>query len=138
MKKQKNIPTLRFPEFKGEWEKKKLGEIADVFDGTHQTPDYVNEGIPFYSVEQITANDFNKTKFVSKEVFDKENKRVKLERGDILMTRIGDIGTANIVDTDSPIAYYVSLALLKNTELDSYFLKESIHSNSVKKEASGK
>ena len=61
MSKQLNIPTLRFPEFKGEWERKKLGEVAEVYDGTHQTPNYVKEGIPFYSVEQITANDFNKT-----------------------------------------------------------------------------
>lgn len=28
MEKQKNIPKLRFPEFTGEWEKKKLGEVA--------------------------------------------------------------------------------------------------------------
>lgn len=27
MKKQTNIPTLRFPEFKGEWERKKFGEV---------------------------------------------------------------------------------------------------------------
>jgi type I restriction enzyme S subunit len=29
MEKQTNIPTLRFPEFKGEWEKKKLGEVVE-------------------------------------------------------------------------------------------------------------
>ena len=29
MEKQTNIPALRFPEFKGEWEKKKLGEVAE-------------------------------------------------------------------------------------------------------------
>jgi type I restriction enzyme S subunit len=28
MEKQLNVPKLRFPEFKGEWEKKKLGEVA--------------------------------------------------------------------------------------------------------------
>ncbi|MCC5917167.1 MAG: hypothetical protein JJU02_07550, partial [Cryomorphaceae bacterium] len=27
--KNNNIPKLRFPEFKGEWEKKKLGEVVD-------------------------------------------------------------------------------------------------------------
>jgi hypothetical protein len=30
MSKHKNIPTLRFPEFIGEWEKKKLGEVAEI------------------------------------------------------------------------------------------------------------
>ena len=66
MEKQNNIPRLRFPEFEGEWASKKLGKVANIFDGTHQTPNYVASGIPFYSVEQITANDFNKTKFVTK------------------------------------------------------------------------
>jgi type I restriction enzyme S subunit len=46
-----NEPKLRFPEFKGEWEEKTLGEVSPViFDGTHQTPHYVNSGIPFYSI----------------------------------------------------------------------------------------
>jgi hypothetical protein len=26
---QNNTPTLRFPEFSGEWEKKKLGEVYE-------------------------------------------------------------------------------------------------------------
>ncbi len=29
MENQKNVPELRFPEFEGEWEKKKLGEVAE-------------------------------------------------------------------------------------------------------------
>jgi type I restriction enzyme S subunit len=29
MEKQKNIPKVRFPEFTGEWERKKLGEVAE-------------------------------------------------------------------------------------------------------------
>lgn len=43
------------------WEVKKLGEIAEVRDGTHQTPTYVEAGIPFYSVETITNNSFDNT-----------------------------------------------------------------------------
>ena len=30
MEKNKNVPKLRFPEFSGEWEEKKLGEIAEI------------------------------------------------------------------------------------------------------------
>jgi type I restriction enzyme S subunit len=33
MSKQLNIPTLRFPEFKGEWEKKKLGALFSISAG---------------------------------------------------------------------------------------------------------
>src|SRR5690625_1245845 len=84
--------------YDGEWKKMIVNELADVYDGTHQTPNYVDEGIPFYSVEHLTADNFENTKFISNEVFQKENKRVKLEKGDVLMTRIGDIGTSRYVD----------------------------------------
>lgn len=50
------------------------------------------------------------------------------------MTRIGDVGTANVVESDDLLAYYVSLALLKPKSIYPYFLRESIHSNTVKKE----
>jgi len=50
------------------------------------------------------------------------------------MTRIGDIGTANIVETEKPVAYYVSLALLKKKALNPYFLKAVIHSEAAWRE----
>lgn len=47
------------------WKMVKLGEVVNVFDGTHQTPYYVETGIPFYSVENVTANDFEHTKYIT-------------------------------------------------------------------------
>src|SRR5690606_10491945 len=32
-----------------EWETKKLREVCKIFDGTHQTPNYIDYGIPFRS-----------------------------------------------------------------------------------------
>ncbi|PQJ17872.1 hypothetical protein BST94_09670 [Nonlabens xylanidelens] len=124
---------LRFKDENGndfpDWEEKRLGEVAKYYDGTHQTPKYVEEGIPFYSVEHVTANQFSKTKFITNEVFEKENKRVKLERGDILMTRIGDIGTSRLIDWDVNASFYVSLALLKQNEtFNSTYLNQFISS----------
>ncbi len=100
-----------------EWDMKKLGEIAKIFDGTHQTPNYVDNGIPFFSVENVTANNFTNTKYISKDIFEKENKRVKIEMGDILMTRIGDIGTVRYIDWEVEASFYVSLALIKQSKL---------------------
>jgi len=113
-----------------DWEVKKLREICKVYDGTHQTPNYVDDGIPFYSVEHLTANQFDKTKFISEEVFEKENKRVILERGDILMTRIGSIGVAKYINWDVNASFYVSLALIKksrkiNNEYLCHFMNSS-------------
>ena len=121
--------------FSGEWQVLPLGQLTNIFDGTHSTPKYVEDGVPFYSVEHLTANDFSKTKFISEEVFDKENKRVKLERGDILMTRIGDIGTAKHLDWDVRASFYVSLALVKASEsFDSEYMTQYINSNIFRSE----
>ena len=49
------------------------------------------------------------------------------------MTRIGDVGTANVVENDDDKAYYVTLALLKYKQLSPYFLKNSIASPYVQK-----
>lgn len=98
---------------KEDWEVKKLGEIAEVRDGTHQTPTYVESGIPFYSVESITRNDFSNTKFISEEAHKQLTKTFRIEKGDILMTRIGSIGDCKLIDWDVNASFYVSLALLK-------------------------
>ena len=108
-----------------------MGELTDVYDGTHQTPQYTDDGIMFLSVENIKT--LQSQKYISEEAFKTEFK-VFPEKGDVLMTRIGDIGTANVFESNEPTAYYVSLALLKCKELDPYFLKESIYSETVKKD----
>jgi len=104
----------RLPGFSGEWEVKKLGDLCTaITDGTHFTPTYVNQGIPFYSVENVTADDFTNTKFISRQAHNQLIKRCKPEKGDILMTRIGSLGDTKLIDWDVNASIYVSLALLK-------------------------
>lgn len=125
---------IRFKDENGndfeEWEEKKLNKLVQIFDGTHQTPNYVESGIPFFSVEHVTANQFSKTKFISREVFEKENKRVKLEKDDILMTRIGSIGVAKLIDWNVEASFYVSLALFKKAKkISNKYLAHFINSD---------
>ena len=124
--KDRNIPKRRFKEFENAdaWELRKLNEVSDIYDGTHQTPKYQDDGVMFLSVENIKTLTSNK--FISREAFEDEFK-IRPQRGDVLMTRIGDIGTANVVETDEDLAYYVSLALFKSEELNPYFLQASIY-----------
>lgn len=130
-----SVPALRFPEFDGDWQSTTLGSLCQIYDGTHQTPKYVPQGVPFYSVEHVTANQFSKTKFISEEVYIKENKRVRLEENDILMTRIGDIGTARLIDWDVSASFYVSLALIKKAEnIVPRFLSNYISSEMFRRE----
>ena len=114
-----------------EW--KNLGEVAKIYDGTHQTPKYTSSGVPFVSVQNI-RNLYTTKKFISVDDFEKY--KYKPQKDDLFMTRIGDIGTCAVVENDEPLAYYVTLTLIrvdKNSIL-SKFLKYVIESHIGKSE----
>ena len=87
-----------------------LNDIAQVYDGTHKTPTYTDSGIPFISVENI-SDVYGSKKYISKDDYDLY--KHKPESGDIFMTRIGSIGKCAVYESHDPLAYYVSLALIK-------------------------
>ncbi|MCD5494491.1 hypothetical protein LOB66_08030 [Lactobacillus delbrueckii subsp. lactis] len=88
-----------------------MGDVCDVYDGIHHTPDYQDNGIMFLSVENIST--LTSDKFVSRDFFE-QNYKIFPEKGDILLTRIGNVGTPNVVESTDKLAYYVSLALRKH------------------------
>jgi len=97
-----------------DWDVFTLGDISrKITDGTHYTPSYVNSGVPFYSVETVTSDDFSNTKFISDEEHQQLIKRCNPEKGDILMTRIGTLGITKKIDWECDASIYVSLCLLK-------------------------
>ena len=51
--KHKRYPQIRFKGFNDDWEKRKLNEISDVRDGTHDSPKYINEGHPFITSKNV-------------------------------------------------------------------------------------
>ncbi|MBK4109702.1 restriction endonuclease subunit S [Lactococcus petauri] len=110
-----------------------LGEVAEIWDGTHQTPKYIDSGIPFVSVENI-KNLKATTKYISAEDFKKY--KAKPQKGDILMSRIGTIGEVAVVTDDEPLAYYVTLALIRpNLEvITAGYLKHVLLGNIGKRE----
>ena len=123
-------PEIRFEGFTDDWEQRKLGEVVGIYDGVHQTPQYQDSGIMFLSVENITT--LKSEKYISEEAFERDYK-VYPEKGDILMTRIGDVGTTNVVQTKEKVAFYVSLALLKPKEINSYFLSNAMKTSVFQK-----
>ena len=91
-----------------EW--RTLGEIAVIYDGTHKTPKYTASGVPFVSVQNI-KNLYGTNNYISPEDF--KTYKNKPRKHDLFMTRIGDVGTCAIVEDDRPLAYYVTLALIR-------------------------
>ena len=123
-------PKIRFKGYNDDWEQRKLGDIVGIYDGVHQTPNYQNSGVMFLSVENIAT--LKSSKFISEEDF-KRDYKIYPQENDILMTRIGDVGTTNVVTDNGSKAYYVSLALLKYKSTDPYFLSNAIQSSHVQK-----
>ncbi|WP_278555063.1 restriction endonuclease subunit S, partial [Parvimonas micra] len=116
-------------------ELKKLEDFAEIYDGTHQTPKYVNTGVQFVSVQDI-KNIYGTNKYITAEEYNKF--KVKPRKNDVFMTRIGDIGTCAIVENDDDLGYYVTLTLIRpnNDIVLSKFLKYLIESSQGKKELS--
>lgn len=111
----------------------KLDTVCSIYDGTHTTPKYTEQGVKFASVENI-ADPFKSKKYIS--MSDYEKYKIKPQLGDILMTRIGSIGVCTVIEQEEPLAYYVSLALLRPDKkvYNSKFLKYAIESLHGRKE----
>lgn len=97
------------------WSELTLGDVcSSITDGTHYTPNYVTRGgVPFYSVESITNDNFTNVKQISIAEHRRLVRRCRPERGDILMTRIGSLAETKYIDWNIDASIYVSLALLK-------------------------
>ncbi len=88
----RNVPTLRFPEFKGDWEKKKLGEVAEISSGgtpSRTNPYYWNGKIPWVSTTLIDFNFIKKAdEYITEEGL--KNSSAKLfPKGTLLMAMYG-------------------------------------------------
>lgn len=90
-----------------------LNTIAEkITDGTHITPKYVNKGVPFLRVTDITNSNDSK-KFITMEEHQELTKRCMPEKGDVLYTKNGTIGIAKTIDWDYEFSIFVSLCLIK-------------------------
>ena len=95
-----NVPTLRFPEFEGEWEKKQILEVANIIGGG--TPDTT---IPLFwngAIQWFTPSEIGKSKYVdlSKRTITEEGLKKSstkiLPKGSILLSTRATIGECSI------------------------------------------
>lgn len=99
-----------------EWKWVSLDSLTlKIVDGTHHTPTYLDDGVPFISVKDIRNGriDFTNTKFISHKEHLELSKRCFVEVGDLLITKSGTIGRTAIVSTEKSFSLFVSVALLK-------------------------
>jgi len=99
-KKVLNVPNIRFPEFKEEWKKCRLGEVATIVGGG--TPDTNNSMFWNGSIQWFTPSEVGKNKYIahsirtiSEEGLKKSSAKL-LPIGTILLSSRATIGECSI------------------------------------------
>ena len=97
-----------------EWSIRPLGLICDVRDGTHESPRFFKDGVPFVTSKNIVNGrlDLENVSFISRSDAVEFDKRSKVDRNDILLSMIGTIGSAVLVDCE-PDFCIKNVALIK-------------------------
>ena len=127
-KSQSEISSEEMPfNIPNSWKWVRLGDIAQqITDGTHKTPTYLKNGVPFLSVKNISSGylDLSDIKYIPRKEHLELVNRCKPERNDILVCRIGTLGKALRIDTDLEFSIFVSLGLIKtgNKTLSDYIV----------------
>jgi type I restriction enzyme, S subunit len=115
------------------WEEKKLGDVYDVRDGTHDSPKYHIQGYPLITSKNLKNHKlvFDNIKFISETDYTNINKRSKVDVGDVLFAMIGTIGNPVVIE-DEPNYAIKNVALFKvGNNQNSYFLKYYLDSKKI-------
>ncbi|HEC2172935.1 TPA: restriction endonuclease subunit S [Staphylococcus delphini] len=136
---KKHVPELRFPEFEGEWEEKKLGELCTFSNGINAKKEQYGHGRKFINVldilnkNYITYNEIIGKVAVSKEV----EHRNKVEYGDLLFLRSSEtreeVGTSNVY-LDNTFALYGGFVIRgkKVANYDPMFIKNLLNTSKIR------
>jgi type I restriction enzyme, S subunit len=115
-----------------------LSDIChSIVDGTHFTPTYVEEGIPFLRVTDIQRLqiDWSTVKRIPEHEHEALSKRCRPAKGDVLLSKNGTVGLTKVVDWDEEFSIFVSLCLLKpKANIAPAFLAEVLRSKYVQKQ----
>ena len=127
-----NVPHLRFPEFRGEWEKHKFGDIATGFDygmnAAAKPFDGENKYIRITDIDEASST-YNDTDIVSPDGTLADNYLVN-DR-DILLARTGaSTGKSYLYRKSDGKLYYAGFLIRANvTERNPYFVFSQLHTH---------
>lgn len=104
-----------------------------ISDGTHFTPDYVNEGVPFLSAINVKSNVFDPDagfQHITREAHNALYKRCDPREGDVLVRKVGagERMACVIPPLDFPFSIFVSVAMVRVNGIDPYYLSTFINS----------
>ncbi len=143
---KKNVQELRFPGFEGEWEEKKLGDVATFAKGKlGAKKDVSQNGVPIILYGEL----YTKYGAIVSKIFSKtdipENKLKIAKKNDVLIPSSGetaiDIATASCIYLNKGVAVGGDINILTPQKQDDRFISLSINGinkNELSKYAQGK
>ncbi len=86
-----------------------------VTDGPHETPEFIDEGVPFLSVDGIQNNQlvFEGCRYISREDHARYSIKCKPNQGDVLLGKAASVGKVAHVDTDIEFNVWSPLAVIR-------------------------
>jgi type I restriction enzyme, S subunit len=115
----KHSGTPGLQEIPAAWRTSRLKHAThSITDGTHVTPTYIDEGVPFLRVTDIVQAgngeiDLSSVKMIPPAEHAVLARRCNPEKGDILYSKNGTIGVPRVVTWDFKFSIFVSLCLIK-------------------------
>ncbi|MBN1926518.1 MAG: restriction endonuclease subunit S [Prolixibacteraceae bacterium] len=120
MEKNKNRPELRFPEFEGEWKRKKLGDIGKVkmCKRVFSNETTANGDIPFYKIGTFGKEP---DAFITKELYEEYRNKFSFPKvGEILISAAGTLGRTVVYDGEPSYYQDSNIVWLDNSEILTY------------------
>ena len=142
-KEEKKVPQLRFPEFAGDWEQRKLGEITTekLSNGIMNHPSEEMTGIKHINViNMYTSDRIHIEDLTDSEYDDDAVKKCNVEVGDIFLTRSSvkpeGIAEANVLLDSGQYVYDDHLIRMKidKCKYDAFFVKICLGTPLIKKQ----
>ncbi|MDH0450359.1 restriction endonuclease subunit S [Shewanella sp. GD04112] len=126
---KKGYKPSELGEIPEDWEIYPLSSICDVRDGTHDSPKYKGNGIPLVTSKNIVNDvlDMTDVSLISFEDAFEINKRSKVDKGDVIMSMIGSVGSAVLL-RQAPEFCIKNVALFKPRNVLGEFLVQLIRS----------
>jgi type I restriction enzyme S subunit len=102
-------------------------ESVFVLDGTHGSPDRTESGIPVLSATNVRDGSlvWDTPRYTTQQEYTAFSKRLRLSKGDVLLTIVGTIGRAAVLTTDPPpVVFQRSVSVIRpdKNRLDSKYL----------------
>ena len=139
MRKMKDSGIEWIGDIPEKWNIKKLKYVIseNVTDGPHETPTFLNEGVPFLSIDSIQNGNilFENCRYVSLSDHLKYCKKCKPQKNDLLLGKAASTGKIAKVNVDFEFSIWSPLALIRiNSKNSPFFIEYVLKSSNVQHE----